>query len=146
MAQRILVLGLGRFGSALALSLSARGAEVVGVDNDPDHLEPLQDKVAFAIQADVTDVAALRSIEAARCEVAVVGIGEDFEANVLCVATLKELGTKRILARAHDARQARILRAVGATEVLEIETETGRRLARTLLESSAQGPDAQPAP
>ncbi len=137
MRHRILVLGLGRFGSSLATSLAARGAEVVAVDNDMNHVEAVQDHVAYAVQGDVTDVDALRSIDAARCEVAVVAIGEDFQASVLCVAALKELSTARILARAHNARQARILRAVGASEVIEIETEMGRKLARSLTEAQA---------
>ena len=66
MATRILVLGLGRFGSALAASLAARGAEVVAVDNNMAHVEALQDHVAHAVQADITDIEALRAIDADR--------------------------------------------------------------------------------
>jgi trk system potassium uptake protein TrkA len=132
MAPRTLVVGLGRFGSALALGLAERGCPVMAVDLRMESIEAVKEKLAYAVELDATDVDALRSIDAAACAAAVVAVGEDFESAVLAVAALKEVGIARVIARARDHRQARILRAVGANEVIEVETEVGRRLAEQL--------------
>lgn len=132
MSNRILVVGLGRFGTALASGLAERGCEVLGVDRVMAPVEALKDVIAHAVELDSTDPAALHSVEAGKCRVAVVAIGEEFEMAVLCVAALKEVGVPRILARARNPRQARILRAVGADETIEVETEIGRRIAEAL--------------
>ncbi len=132
MAPRTLVVGLGRFGSALALGLAERGCPVIAVDLRMESIEAVKEKLAYAVELDATDVDALRSIDAAACSAAVVAVGEDFESAVLAVAALKEVGIARVIARARDQRQARILRAVGASEVIEVETEVGRRLAEQL--------------
>jgi trk system potassium uptake protein TrkA len=81
---------------------------------------------------DASDPEALRSVDAATCHAAIVAIGEDFEASVLVVTALKEAGVKRVIGRARTPRQARILAAVGAAQVLELEAEMGRRLGLSL--------------
>ena len=136
MAKRIRVIGLGRFGGALAETAQAEGVEVVAIDNQMFAIDALKDKVAHAVCLDATDVEALRGVDATRCDVAVVAMGESFESSVLCVNALKELGIREIHARAHDARQAKILRAIGATEVIEIETDFGRRIGKALARGS----------
>ncbi len=132
MARRILVIGLGRFGSALAESLAGSGCEVVAIDNDMSHIDAIKNKVAYALELDATDPNALRSIEAHRCQVAVVAVGENFEGAVLAVAALREVGIQNIVARASTHRHGRILMAAGASRVVEIETEMGRALGREL--------------
>lgn len=132
MSNRILVVGLGRFGTALALGLADRGAEVLAVDRLMAPVEAIKDAVTHAVELDSTEPAALNSVEAGKCRVAVVAIGEEFEMAVLSVAALKEIGVRRILARARNPLQARILRAVGADETIEVETEIGRRIAESL--------------
>jgi trk system potassium uptake protein TrkA len=137
--RRYLVVGLGRFGLSLAEELAAQGAEVCAVDENMDNVELIKDKVAMAAQLDATDLDALRGVEAATCAAAVVAIGEDFEATVLCVAALKEVGVGRIIARARTAMQARILHAVGASQVIELESEMGRRIGQALAASDDAG-------
>ncbi|MFN0243403.1 MAG: potassium channel family protein [Planctomycetota bacterium] len=132
MADRILVVGLGRFGAALVGGLTQRGRDVIVVDEDMARVDAFKDQAGYALQLDSTDVAALQAIDAHTCAVAVVAIGEDFEAAVLTVAALKECGVPRVIARARNARQARILRAVGADETIEVESEVGQRLAAAL--------------
>lgn len=132
MARRILVVGLGRFGSALAESLTHSGCEVVAVDNDMTHIEAIKNKVAYALELDATDPVALRSIDAQTCHAAVVAVGENFEGAVLTVAALRELGVQHIIARAITNRHGRILMAAGANRVVEIEWEMGRALGREL--------------
>lgn len=132
MGRRAVVIGLGRFGTALAEAAQRDGVEVIGVDLRMGPIDHVKDKLAHAVCLDATDVEALRGIEVQACDVAVVAMGESFESSVLCVHALKELGIREIHARAHDARQAKILSAIGATHVIEIETDYGRKLGRSL--------------
>lgn len=132
MARRILVVGLGRFGSSLAESLAHAGCEVVAVDNDMAHIDAIKSKVAYALELDATDPNALRSIDASSCHVAVVAVGENFEGAVLTVAALRELGVHNVIARAITPRHGRILMAAGASRIVEIESEMGRALGREL--------------
>lgn len=140
--RRFLVIGLGRFGSAVATGLAGAGCEVVAVDRLMEYVEPVKDRVAYAIQLDATDSTALRSIDARSCEAAVIAMGGDFEASVMSVLALKDAGVLRVIARARDARQARVLRAAGATEVIEVESEVGRELSKRLSQVSPTPPAA----
>jgi len=138
--RRYLVIGLGRFGTALATGLSSAGCEVVAVDRSMEFVEPVKDRVAYAIELDATDTTALRSIDARSCEAAIIAMGGDFEASVMSVLALKDAGVLRVIARARDGRQARVLRSVGASEVIEVESEVGRQLAQRLLERPNDAP------
>jgi trk system potassium uptake protein TrkA len=133
--KRILVIGLGRFGRPLAEALAQAGAEVIGLDENMALVEEIRDRIAVAAQADSTDPQALRAVGAAEVDAAVVAIGEDFEAEVLTVAALKELGVREIIARTRTERERRILELVGATRTVSVEGETARRLARSLAAS-----------
>ena len=133
MTDRYLVVGLGRFGLAVATALSDAGGEVIAVDSDMNLVEEIKNRVAYAIQLDAGDPQALRSVDAHACKSVIVAIGENFEGAVLAVAALKEIGVGHIIARATTARQARILTAVGAAEVIEIEAEMGKTLGRRLI-------------
>lgn len=130
--KRFLVIGLGRFGRPLAEALTQAGAEVIGLDENMALVEEVRDRIAVAAQADSTDPEALRAVGAAEADAAVVAIGENFEAEVLTVAALKELGIKEIIARTQTNREQRILELVGATRTLFVEGEMARRLAKTM--------------
>lgn len=132
-AKRVLVVGLGRFGHAVAEELMEAGAEVIAVDTDMSRVEPVRDKVTVAAQLDGVDPEALRAIGAAEVDAAVLAIGEDFAAEILAVAVLKELGIAEIVARAQTEHERRILELVGATRVVSVEMEMGRRVARSLV-------------
>lgn len=142
MSDRYLVIGLGRFGLAVAVALSDAGVEVIAVDSDMNLVEAIKNRVAYAIQLDAGDPQALRSVDAHSCKSVIVAIGENFEAAVLCVAALKEIGVGHIIARAISERQARILTAVGASEVIEIEAEMGKTLGKRLIGGAPAGPQA----
>jgi trk system potassium uptake protein TrkA len=145
MAKRVVVVGLGRFGAAVAQTLTSAGCEVIAVDTDMAAVDAIKDRVAYAIALDGSDPLALRSIETHTCALAVVAIGENFEATALCVAALKELGLASIVARAPTPRHARILEAIGAHRVVELEAEMGRALGHSLaqLDSPAVREPAQ---
>ena len=132
MPRRIIVIGLGRFGTALAESAQSAGLEVIGIDHDMPPIDRVKDRLSHAVCLDATDLEALRGIDAHACDIAIVAMGESFESSVLCVHALKELGIPDIRARAHDARQAKILAAIGATQIISIESDFGRKLGLAL--------------
>ncbi|GIJ21615.1 potassium channel family protein [Micromonospora lutea] len=129
----IAVIGLGRFGSHLAESLTALGREVVAIDRDPRLVQkwsPMLDQVA---QADSTDEEALRQLGLTDLRRAVVAIGASVEASVLTVLSLVELGVAQIWARATSGQHAKILSSVGAHHVIFPEAETGVGLAHLIV-------------
>lgn len=127
--QRIAVIGLGRFGRRLARALSAADAEVIAIDRDPHLVEEIRDEVALAVRLDSTDEEALKMQGVDEVDVAIVGIGHDFESAALSVVILKGLGVKRIIARAESDFQAKILTRIGADEVALPENESALRWA-----------------
>lgn len=131
--DRFAVIGLGRFGSRLATTLAAAGAEVIAIDTDRDIVEELRDQVTLAIAMDATDEPALRIQGVDQVDCAVVGIGNNFEANALTTALLKSLKIKRVVARAANRTQARILERIGADGVVSPEEESAERWANRLL-------------
>lgn len=130
--KRFLVIGLGAFGAVLARRLHERGAEVLAIDSDPRAVEELKDAVSRAVIADATDRDALLALGADKYSTAVVAIGENREANILVSALLRELGIPILVARATGPLHARILEAIGVSEVVSPEADLGRRLADTL--------------
>ncbi len=131
--KKVLVIGLGRFGSALAEELWNTTCELLIVDKDPEAIDALKSRASAAFVADASEPGVLENIGARDVDIAVVTSGEDFEASVLCVSQLSQLGVKVIFARAANDRQAHVLRAVGATRAVQVENEMGRRLAVQVL-------------
>lgn len=131
--QTFAVIGLGRFGSRLASSLAASGNEVIAIDRDVALVEEIRDRVTVAIAMDGTDEQALRSQGIDKVDAVVVGIGNDFEATTLTTVLLKQLGVKRVIARAASQVAARVLSRVGADEVVRPEDESADRWAHRLL-------------
>ncbi|MBI2892412.1 MAG: TrkA family potassium uptake protein [Deltaproteobacteria bacterium] len=132
MKKRFVVVGLGTFGASLVEALHEEGCEVIAIDRQMANVEAVKDRATVAVQLDATDASALRALECGSATAAVVAMGEDFESSVLSVAALVEAGVKAIVARARTERQARILKAVGASQVVEIENEMGRRIGHSL--------------
>ena len=128
-SSTVLVVGLGRFGTAVAQSLIRMGHEVLGVDQNADLVQRMSDQLTHVVQADTTDVDALRQLGAADFDRAVVGIGSDIEASVLTVLALVELGIPVIWAKATNERHGRILESVGARHVVYPEARMGERVA-----------------
>ena len=127
------IIGLGRFGTSLALSLIEMGHTVLAIDQNRELVQDLADDLGQTVALDATDEAALRSVGVQAFETAVVAIGADFESNILVTALLKELGVKRVVCKALTQRQKTILLKVGADEVVLPEHEAGVRLARRLV-------------
>jgi trk system potassium uptake protein TrkA len=123
------VIGLGRFGSAVADSLLRLGHEVFGIDENADIVQRWSDRLTHVVQADTTDSDVLRQLGVADFRHAVVGIGADIEASVLTVLALEELGVPDIWAKATTVKHGRILERTGAKHVLYPEAAMGERVA-----------------
>ena len=126
--QEFAVIGLGRFGAAVARTLLAREHAVLGIDRNREVLQPLTDELTEALILDATDEDALRSVDIALYDAVVVAINDDFEDELLATLTLKSLGVKRVVSVASDERQKAILLKLGADEVVMPEHDSGQRL------------------
>ncbi len=129
----ILVLGLGRFGGAIAETLVELGHEVLAVDIDQKIVQSYAGRLTHVVEADTTDEEALRQIGADEFDCAVVAIGTDIEASILTTAVLVDLGVETIWAKAITAAHGRILERVGATRVVLPEHEMGERVAHLVV-------------
>lgn len=130
--KQYMIIGLGRFGTGVARSLCALGHEVLAIDADSAKVEEAAPHVTQAVQADATDEDALRALDAASFDAAVVAIGTDIRASVLAVVLCRELGVPHIVAKAVDDLHAKVLRKVGADRVVFPERDMGARVARAL--------------
>lgn len=128
----ILVIGLGRFGSALAHTLVEMGYEVLGVDSNDDIVQRHSGTLTHVVRADTTDERALRQIGAADAITAAVCIGNGVESSVLTTTALVDIGVKNIWAKAITEAHGRILQRVGAHHVVFPEAEMGERVAHLL--------------
>lgn len=131
MMKQIAVLGLSRFGISVAQSLTDMGAEVLGVDNDPEKVADMVHHVTHVVQADILDGDALDSLGLRNFDAVVLSI-KDVEISCLAVIALKDHGAGRIVAQATSDAHAKILERIGADKVIMPEKDMGIRLARSL--------------
>jgi len=138
-SMRYVVIGIGKYGSRIALEMAGRGAEVFAIDCVEERVENVADDVAIAITMDSTDPKALRSQKLEGMDAAVVAIGENFEATVLTTLNLMDLGIPRVIVRASGRDQERILRKLGVEEILAPETEFAGIVAERLMNPNLRG-------
>jgi trk system potassium uptake protein TrkA len=127
------VIGLGRFGSSISRTLRALGHDVLGIDMDMDLVQRMRPMLTDAVQADATDLDALRGLDIASYDAVVVAIGTDFESQILATMALKELGVARVLAKAGTAIEQRVLERIGADLVVFPEDDAGYRVAHNMV-------------
>lgn len=128
--QQALVVGLGQFGMALAHSLSRHGAEVLAVDRRPERVQLAAAFATESVAMDAMDEGELARLRPSSRDICVCAIGdENREASIVVTAMLRQMGAKRLVARATDEMHERILHLVGAHEVLNPERILGERLA-----------------
>lgn len=141
----VLVIGLGRFGSSMARTLTEMGHHVLVVDARAELVQRHAGEFAHAVQGDSTSVDVLRQLGAQDMPIAAVCIGTDIESSVLTTAALSDLGVRSIWAKAITAAHGTILSRVGAHHVVFPEAEMGSRVAHLLagrvLEYVALDPD-----
>jgi trk system potassium uptake protein TrkA len=128
----VLLIGLGRFGRALAETMVSLGHEVMGIDSDERVVQASTGRLTHVVQADATDTDTMRQLGAGAFETAVVAIGTDIESSILACYVLVDLGVNRIWAKAITESHGAILSRVGATRVIFPERDMGVRVAHTL--------------
>lgn len=128
----VLVVGLGRFGSALAEDLQRLGHDVMAVDASAALVQEWSDRLTHVVQVDATSEAAMRQLGADGFPVAVVAIGTGIEASVLSTGVLIDLGVREVWAKAITASHGRILERIGAGHVVYPERDTGKRVAHLI--------------
>ena len=131
--KQFLVLGLGRFGSAVATTLVELGYEVLGVDTDPEKVNDLKNKITEVVQADISDERTLSELGAKNFDAAIVGIGSNLESSILTTIILKEMGIKYIIAKAQNKLHAKVLEKIGVDKIVFPERDMGIRIARNLI-------------
>lgn len=141
MAQRIFILGAGRFGTHLAARLSEFGCEVLLADNNPERIEDLTQEGFHAVQMDAEDEDALQEAGVREADAVVVSIGENMQGSILTTLLLKELKVRKLICRAIDAKHATVLEKLGANLVVLPSRDMAYRLAERLRDN--MGSDRQ---
>ena len=132
--KRFAVIGLGRFGTKLAIALAMSGSEVIAIDKNRDEVEKIRDQVSHAVRLDSTDEDALKAQGVDKADVAIIALGqENFEAAILTVVNLRQMGVTQIYARAESLISGEVFAKVGATEVIYPELESAQRWAYKLI-------------
>jgi len=131
MKKQFGVIGLGKFGSAVALSLESLGYPVLAIDIDENAIDSIKDKVSFAEIVDATNPEALEETGIKNCDTVIIAVG-DVESSVLIALILEELGIHHIIAKANSQIHGRVLRKIGVKEVVFPEEDMGVRIANRI--------------
>lgn len=128
-----MVIGLGQFGSAAAQGLVALGQEVIGVDSNDARVQQHMNLLGQVVQADATDIDAMRQVGAEDVGTALIAMGSDIEASILTASVMLEIGVPRVWAKAVSTRHEAILERLGVQRVVLPEREMGDRVAHALV-------------
>ena len=131
-----LVVGLGRFGTAVALKLHELGNEVMVIDGRAEEVQKVSDRVTYAVVGDARDEEILKSLGVRNLDCAIVAIGSDLAASILVTLNLKMLGVPQVICKAPNELHKRALEKIGADRVLIPEREMAVKLAQNLTSSS----------
>lgn len=130
--MKFAVIGLGYFGSALVRELAESGHEVIAIDTDPAHLRELQDVASLTVEADGTDLEALRQIGVGEVDAAIVAIGEGFEASLMITAHCQKLGVKEVHTRVINEVHDHLLELMHVASKIRAERMAAANFARHL--------------
>ena len=130
--KQYVVMGLGRFGTSVAKQLEANGCMVLAVDRDERRVNNVAEYVTRAMCLDITDEEAILELGLSNFDGAVVSIGHNLDAAIFAVMSAKEQGIPKVIAKAYDETQGKILTKVGADEIVYPEREMGYHLAKNL--------------
>ncbi len=125
----VLVIGLGRFGAAIADALNRLGHDVLAIERNPKLVQEWAGRLTHVVEADATNIDALKQLGVQEFKIAVVGIGTSIEASVLATANLVDLGNKQVWAKAITPSHGRILQRIGAHRVVYPEADAGEKVA-----------------
>ncbi len=134
--KQFAIIGLGRFGTSVALTLAKAGYEVLAIDANEERVQKFSDEVTHVVQANTTDEASLKALGIRNFDTVVVAIGEDIQANVLTTLLLKEIGVPHIVAKARNELHGKMLEKIGADKVIYPERDMGMRVAHSLVSAN----------
>lgn len=130
--KRFAVIGLGNFGFYAAKALFEDGSEVIALDSDKGRVQAIDPYATEAIVMDATDKEAINSLGLEAMDGVIVSTGTNISTSILICLYLYEMGVKKILAKALDDDHAKILKRVGATEIIHPERDSALRISRNL--------------
>ncbi|WP_203362169.1 TrkA family potassium uptake protein [Bacillus sp. REN10] len=136
MKKEFVVIGLGRFGGSICRALSEQGMEVMAIDVDEDRVNEFASIASHAVVADTTDESVLKSLGIRNFDHVIVAIGDDIQSSILTTLILKEIGVKRITAKAQNDYHEKVLRKIGADQVVHPERDMGRRIANNMISNN----------
>lgn len=136
MSRDYVVIGLGRFGGSIVRELNALDMDVMAIDADEARVNEFSDIATHAVIADTTDEAVMKSLGIRNFDHVIVAIGENIQASTLTTLILKELGVKKVTAKAQNDYHAKILNKIGADTVVHPERDMGRRIAHNVASAS----------
>jgi len=131
--KQVIVIGLGNFGYTLATNLATEKCEVLAIDRNREKIQQIKDSVTRAVLADAADKETLAELGIRDADVAVVSLGDRIDVSILVTLFLKELGVKRILAKAISDDHGKVLKLVGANEIIFPEKDEAIKLAKSLI-------------
>lgn len=136
MRKQFVVIGLGRFGTSVAKTLTSLGHQVLALDTDEHVVHEIMNDVTQAVQADAREEETLRALGVRNFDVAIVAIGVDLEANILITLMLKEMGLPYVVAKAGSVQHGKVLEKIGADKIVYPEQDMGIRLANNLIRTN----------
>ncbi|MCO4096495.1 potassium channel family protein [Macrococcoides canis] len=136
MEKEFVVIGLGRFGGSIVKELSALDMDVMAIDSDEARVNEYADIATHAVIADTTDENVLKSLGIRNFDHVIVAIGDNIQASILTTLILKDLGVKKVTAKAQNDYHAKVLNKIGADTVVHPERDMGRRIAHNVASSS----------
>lgn len=130
--MKVIIIGLGNFGAALAKKMSKLGHEIIGVDNDMQKVENLKDKLSYTICIDATDELAINKLPLNNTDIVIVSIGKNEGANIMATAIFKNKNVKRLISRSINSLHENVLQAIGVSEIIRPESESAERWTKKL--------------
>ena len=130
--MKYIIVGLGSFGSSLAIKLTEKGNEVIGIDTNMGRVDMYRERISHCICMDATDEHTVSGLPLKDTDLVVVAIGENKGANIMATALFKNLQVKRLISRAIDSLHEKVLHAIGIDEIVHPEEESAERWAKKL--------------
>ncbi|KUK84086.1 MAG: K+ transport system NAD-binding component [Pelotomaculum thermopropionicum] len=131
--RQFAVIGLGRFGRSVAMTLSKIGYDVLAIDVNEEKVNQIMDYVTHAVQVDAMEETALKALGIRNFDVVIVAIGQDIQSNILVTLMLKDMGVKKVVSKAVTELHGKVLGRIGADKVVFPEQDMGVRVARALV-------------
>lgn len=134
--MKYLIIGLGNFGTTLALELTAVGHEVMGIDTNERSVDNIKDRIESAIIMDATDIHTISMLPLSEIDICVIAIGKDLGTSIKCAVALQQREAKNIWARAFDQTHKAILKAIGIKNILMPEVDAANFYVKTIITHS----------